>query len=68
MLLMYMLCICPEIYIYIYNIDFVYVNVFNLLIKFYLFLIFIKYLINEFKINIKFSRQKYFANKITMLL
>jgi hypothetical protein len=67
---MYMLCICPEIYIYIYiyNIDFVYVNVFNLLIKFYLFLIFIKYLINEFRKNIKFSGQKYFANKITILL
>ena len=65
---MYMLCICPEIYIHTYNIDFVYVNVFNLLIKFYLFLIFIKYLINEFRKNIKFSGQKYFANKITILL
>jgi hypothetical protein len=38
---------------YIYDINFVYINIFNLLIKIYLFLIFIKYFINEFKVKIK---------------
>jgi hypothetical protein len=37
----------------IYDINFIYINIFYLLIKIYLFLIFIKYFINEFRINIK---------------
>jgi len=49
-------------------IDFVHVNIFNLLIKVYLFLIFIICLINESKVKIKFLKQKCFAKEIMKLL
>ena len=41
------------------TLKFDHVNIFNLLIKIYLFLIFIKYFINEFKIKIKFDRHEH---------
>jgi len=34
------------------NINFIHINIFNLLIKIYLFLIFIKYLINESRVKV----------------
>jgi hypothetical protein len=40
------------------NINFIHINIFNLLIKIYLFLIFIKYLINESRVKIKNSWNK----------
>jgi hypothetical protein len=52
----------------IYDINFVYVNIFNLLIKNYLSLIFIKYLIHGSIVKIKLLGQKCSANKITKLL
>jgi hypothetical protein len=51
-----------------YDINFVYVNIFNLLIKTYLSLILIKYLINESIVKIKLLRQKCSIHKITKLL
>jgi hypothetical protein len=52
----------------IYGIDFFYINIFDLLIKIYLSLIFIKYFINKSKIKIKSLKQKYFTKKIIKLL
>jgi hypothetical protein len=46
-------------------IDFIYINIFYLLIKKYLFLIFIKYSINESRVNIKFLGLMCFV-KITL--
>jgi hypothetical protein len=53
------------------DIDFIHINICNLLIKTYLSLIFIKYFINEYnvffnesRVKIKFLKQKYFAKKI----
>jgi hypothetical protein len=48
----------------IYDIDFIHINIYNLLIKTYLSLIFIKYFINEYRVKIKFLEQKYFAKEI----
>jgi len=50
------------------NIDFAHVNIFNLLIKTHLPLIFIIYLINESKLKIEFIRQKCFTKKIIKFL
>jgi len=52
----------------IHGIDFFYINIFDLLIKTYLSLIFIKYFINKSKIKIKSLKQKYFTKKIIKLL
>jgi hypothetical protein len=50
------------------NIVFIHINIFNLLIKIYLFLIFIKYFINESIVNIKLLGQKFPVKKIIKLL
>jgi hypothetical protein len=52
----------------IHDINFVYVNIFKLLINIFLFLIFIKYFIDESKVKIKSLGQKYFVKKIIKLL
>ena len=46
------------------DIDFIHINIYNLLLKTYLSLIFIKYFINEYRVKIKFLEQKYFAKEI----
>jgi hypothetical protein len=51
-----------------HDIDFIHVNIFNFLIKTYLSLIFMKYLINKSRVNIKSLEQKYFAKEIIKLL
>ena len=59
-----MLCNYSAGYIYNWFCSYVY----NLLIKIYLSLIFIKYLINKSRVKIKFLGQKCFTNEIIKLL